>query len=143
MRTPLVVAALTVLALAGCSSPAPVQRQPGTLPVGTAEFTVNDADAGTSNLVSCGTQGALTTIDTGDDQSGVTALVSTADGPTAETVTIRNVGGFTGSYNAELGGDAEVTVTGRTYVIRGTADGFATDNPSFRSNGAFTVKVSC
>jgi len=51
--------------------------------------------------------------------------------------------GFTGSYNAGLGGDAEVTMTGRTYDITGTADGFDTENPSFRTSGEFSIKVAC
>ena len=32
---------------------------------------------------------------------------------------------------------------GRTYDITGTADGFLTDKPSFRTNGTFAIKVSC
>ena len=34
-------------------------------------------------------------------------------------------------------------MTGRTYDISGTADGFETDNPSFRKPGTFSLKVSC
>jgi ipoprotein LpqH len=34
-------------------------------------------------------------------------------------------------------------MTGRTYDISGTADGFDTDRPSFRASGSFAVKVSC
>ena len=34
-------------------------------------------------------------------------------------------------------------MTGRTYAITGNAQGFATDNPSFRANGTFTIKVAC
>jgi ipoprotein LpqH len=143
MRIVLTVAALTAIAVAGCSSPPPAKPQPGTLVVGTAQVTVNDADAGTTHAVQCTAAGSLTTITTGDDQSGVTAMVSNEDGLTAESVSIRNVGGFTGSYNAGLGGEANVTMTGRTYAITGTADGFATDKPSFRANGTFAIKVSC
>jgi ipoprotein LpqH len=139
----LAVACATAIAVAGCSSPPPAKPQPGTLVVGTAQVTVNDADAGTTHAVQCSAAGSLTTITTGDDQSGVTALVSNEDGLTAESVSIRNVGGFTGSYNAGLGGEANVTMTGRTYAIAGTADGFATDNPSFRANGTFAIKAAC
>jgi hypothetical protein len=139
----LAIAGATAIAVAGCSSPPPAKPQPGTLVVGTAQVTVNDADAGTTHAVQCSAAGSLTTITTGDDQSGVTAMVSNEDGLTAESVSIRNVGGFTGSYNAGLGGEANVTMTGRTYAITGTADGFATDKPSFRANGTFAIKVSC
>jgi ipoprotein LpqH len=34
-------------------------------------------------------------------------------------------------------------MTGRTYEITGTADGFNTDNPGFRASGTFAIKVSC
>ena len=70
-------------------------------------------------------------------------MVSNKTGLVAESVSINNVGGFTGSYNAGLGGTAKVTMTGRTYDISGTADGFLTDNPSFRAKGTFAIKVSC
>jgi lipoprotein LpqH len=144
MRIALTVAALVAtVAVAGCSSPPPVKREPGTLVVGTAAVTVNDVDAGSTDSVACTTAGALTTITTGDAASGVTALVSNKDELTAESVSINNLGGFTGSYNAGLGGEATVTMTGRTYDITGTADGFATDNPSFRTNGTFAIKVAC
>jgi hypothetical protein len=93
--------------------------------------------------VDCTVAGPLTTITTDDAQIGVTALVSNEGELTAESVSIRNLGGFTGSYNAGLGGEATVTMTGRTYAITGTATGFATDQPSFRTNGTFTIKVAC
>jgi lipoprotein LpqH len=144
MRIVSTAAALAVLAaVAGCSSPPPAKPQPGTLVIGTAAVTVNDANAGSTDAVTCSAAGPLTTITTGDGESGVTALVSNKDELTAESVSIRNLGGFTGSYNAGLGGEATVTMTGRTYDITGTADGFATDNPSFRTNGTFAIKVAC
>jgi len=34
-------------------------------------------------------------------------------------------------------------MTDRTYDISGTADGFNTDNPSFRTSGTFAIKVAC
>lgn len=144
MRMLLTVAAVTIAFVAGCSSsPPPEKPQPGTMVIGTAQVTVNDADAGTTDAVQCSVAGPLTTITTGDDQSGVTALVSNADDLTAQSVAIRNLGGFTGSYNAGLGGEAKVTQTGRTFDIEGTADGFQTDQPSFRTGGTFAIKVAC
>jgi ipoprotein LpqH len=140
---PLLAAFAIACAAAACSSPPAAKPQPGTLAVGTAQVTVNDANAGTTDAVQCTAAGSLTTITTGDDQSGVTALVSNKDELTAESISIHNLGGFTGSYDAGLGGTANVTMTGRTYAITGTADGFATDQPSFRKNGTFTIKVAC
>jgi hypothetical protein len=136
--------AASALAVAGCSSEPPAyEPAPGTLVAGTAQVTVNGQDAGTTEAVQCSATGPLTTITTGDQQSGVTAMVSNQDELVAESVGIRNLGGFTGSYNDGLGGTAEVTMTGRTYHITGTADGFETASPSFRTSGTFAVVVSC
>jgi hypothetical protein len=139
-----VATVVVALAVAACSSSPPADdRQPGTLAIGTAKVTVDGADAGMTDAVSCTTTGPLTTITTGDDQSGSVSIVSNADALTAQTVSINNLGGFTGSYNAGLGGAAAVTMRGRTYTIEGTADGFRTDDPSFRSDGSFTITVAC
>jgi ipoprotein LpqH len=116
---------------------------PGTLVAGTAQATVNGQNIGTTEAVQCTPAGSLTTVITGDQASGVSALISNKDELTAEAVGINNVGGFTGSYNAGLGGTAKVTMTGRTYDITGTADGFDTANPSFRTSGTFAIKVAC
>ncbi len=125
--------AAATLAVSGCSSgPPDYVPAPGTLRAGTAQLTVNG-----QNL------GALTTIRTGDQASGITALISNKAELTTEAVDINDVGGFTGSYNAGLGGTATVTMTGRTYHIAGSAEGFATANPSFRTSGTFAIKVSC
>jgi len=132
------------LAVAGCSSgPPDYQPAPGALVAGTAQVTVNGQNIGTTEAVQCTPAGSLTTIITGDQTSGITTLVSNKDELTAEAVSINNVGGFTGSYNAGLGGTAKVTMTGRTYDISGTADGLDTANPSFRTSGTFAIKVAC
>jgi hypothetical protein len=139
-----VAAGAATLAIAGCSSgPPDYQPAPGSLVAGTAQVTVNGQNIGTTQAVDCTAAGSLTTITTGDQASGVTTLVSNKDELTAEAVSINNVGGFTGSYNAGLGGTAKVTMTDRTYDITGTADGFDTANPSFRKSGTFAIKVAC
>jgi hypothetical protein len=140
------MALATVAAAAGmaaCSSPPPAQTEPGAMSTGTATVTVDGAEAGTTDAVSCTTAGPLTTISTGDEQSGSVSVVSNENALSAQTVSITDLGGFTGSYNAGLGGEATVTMTGRTYTISGTADGFRTDNPSFRADGSFTITVAC
>jgi lipoprotein LpqH len=132
------------LAVAGCSSGPPDYKPgPGTLVAGTAQVTVNGQNLGTTEAVQCTPAGSLTTITTGDQASGVTALISNKDELAADAVSLNNVGGFTGSYNRGLGEDAKVTMTGRTYDISGAAVGFATANPSFRTTGTFAIKVAC
>ncbi len=110
---------------------------------GTAQVTVNGNDLGQFHTVQCSPAGDVLTISTGNDQPGTTAVVSSADGLTAKSVAISDLGGFTGSFNEGLAGDATVSLNGATYTITGTADGFATDNPSFRTNGTFTIKAAC
>jgi ipoprotein LpqH len=139
-----VVALLLAVGAVGCSSGSDqADPQPGTLPAGTANITVNGNDLGQFESVQCVPAGYLTTITTGDETAGTTAVVAGGDELSAQLVSINNLGGFTGSFNQNLGGEAKVTMTGPTYTITGNADGFQTDNPSFRTNGTFTIKVSC
>jgi lipoprotein LpqH len=110
-----VAATLVVGTIAGCSSgPPPAKPQPGELVAGTAHVSINGKDTGTTEAVQCVPAGTLTTITTGDNASGVTAMVSNNAGLVAESVSINNLGGFTGSYNADLGGTATVTMIGAT-----------------------------
>jgi ipoprotein LpqH len=137
-------AVLILGGLAGCSSSAPTPPpQAGTVPEGTAQVTINNTDLGMTETVTCSTAGALTTITTGDAAAGTTSVIDNADALTAKSVSIHNLGGFTGSYWENLGGEAKLHMTGRTYLIKGTAAGFNTENPSARSTGTFTIRVSC
>jgi ipoprotein LpqH len=136
-------ALLVVGAVAGCSSPAPAPPPRGTLPAGTAEVSIKGAATGRTNTVACTVVGPLTTIRTGDDSAGTTSVVDNAHGLTVQSAEISNLGGFTGSYWADLGGTAKVQMTGRTIVMNGTATGFDTGNPSFRTTGEFSIKVAC
>lgn len=134
-----------VAACAACSSePKAAPLPEGVLAAGTAQITVDGRDGGTTHEVQCSSMGFQTAITTGNRTSGTTALVSRGDELTAESVGIRDLAGFTGSYNAGLGEPAaEVTMTGPTFVISGTATGFRTDAASFTADGTFTLRVSC
>lgn len=138
-------AGLAVLATAGCSSSPPPEYQPppGALVAGTAQVAINGRDTGTTETVECTPAGSLMTMTTGDASSGVSVLVDSQDELTVRDVGIRDLGGFTGSFNDGLGGEAEVTMIDRTYQVTGTADGFDTDNPSFRSKATFEIKIAC
>lgn len=143
--SPVRVGAILLVAgsVAACSSPPESNRPPGSLVAGTAEVIVNDQNLGKVDAVNCTPAGDTMTIITGDQNSGTTTLVSNADKQSVKAVTIRNLGGFTGSYTEDLAGNATVTMTGGTYAITGNADGFKTDAPSYRANGTFTIKVAC
>jgi hypothetical protein len=144
------IAALALIAAAAatcaaCSSePTAAPLPEGVLPAGTAQISIDGRDGGTTHEVQCSSMGFQTAITTGNDTSGVTALVSGGDQLTAESVGIRDLAGFTGNYSAGLGEPAaEVTMAGPTYVITGTATGFRTDAASFTTDGKFTIKVAC
>lgn len=132
-------------ACAACSSePTAAPVPEGGLAAGTAHITVDGRDGGTTHQVQCVSRGFSTDITTGDDDSGVSALVSAGDALNAQSVSIRNIAGFTGNYNAGLGEpDAEVSMVGPTFVISGTATGFRTDAASFTTDGKFTLRVAC
>ena len=83
------------------------------LPGGTAIVSINGQDAGTERKVSCVTFGTVTSVNTGNEQAGFAAAVSSDGGIVLQTVSIRNLGGFTGSYNKGLGEPAHVTMIDR------------------------------
>jgi len=83
------------------------------------------------------------TITAGDNASGMTAVVDLASMPTVKSVSIHNLGGFTGSYWQDLGSPAQVSTGTKTYEITGSADGFDIDTPSFRKTETFAIKVAC
>jgi hypothetical protein len=128
---------------AACSSSPSAAPPSGALAAGTARVTINGRDLPATTSVKCLPVGTLTTITTGDTAAGVTALVSNETGLTAKSVSINNLGGFTGSYMKGFDDKADVSMTGQTYMIRGTADGFDTDNPSVRTTGTFAIRVAC
>ena len=128
--------------IAACS-PSLSATPPGTLPGGTAEVTINNQVLPTIHAVTCRPAGSLTTITAGDSAAGAEAFVSSENSLTAQAVNITDLGGFTGSYTHGLEGKADVTMNGYTYTIRGSAEGFATHNPSLRAAGTFTIKVAC
>jgi ipoprotein LpqH len=102
---------VTAVVLAGCSSQPPeYQPPPGALVAGTAQVTVNGQDTGTTDAVQCDSAGTLMIINTGDrfdpQASGISAMVASEDELVVREVGIRNLGGFTGSYNDGLGGEA-------------------------------------
>ncbi len=106
-------------------------------------MTINDQVLPETHAVICIPAGSLTTITIGDTSTGTQAFVSNEKALTAKAVNINDLGGFTGSFNQDLQGKAEVTISGYTYTIRGSAKGFDTNNPSLNAVGTFTIKVAC
>jgi ipoprotein LpqH len=137
---------MLVAGIAGCSSQQTTPQPPGSLPPLTAHVTINGKDAGTTHTLNCSQVDRYMTIATGNKDGGATAVVQSIDSGSkisAQSVQIRNLGGFTGSFWTGLVGDANATITGTTYTITGTADGFNSDAPDKRVTGTFQIKAAC
>ncbi len=129
--------------LAGCSDLPPDAPGPaGSLPAGTAEISLAGAGLGQTHDVSCSSTGSVTTINTGDENEGITSSVDSSDELTVQYAEMRDVNGFNGSYWADLGSEAEVEMTESTFLITGTATGFDDSNRSARVSKTFSIRVA-
>jgi len=142
-RSVYAMAAVLAVGLAGCSSPEPPVRPAGALAPGTAEIALDGALTETTHDVKCTSDGTVTTLTTGNEESGTTTAVDTLAEPVVRSAELHNVDGFTGSYWEQLGPAGEVEITGATFLIKGTATGFTQDNPSARVSSEFSIKVAC
>ncbi len=134
----------TVAGIAGCSSaPANSPQPPGSLPPATAQVTVNGQSAGTTRAVQCTQDGWTHTIKTGDEKSGITAVIDTGGAVDARSVVITNVSDFTGSVWENKIGKAEATIVGTTFRVNGTAQGSTKANPNQQTTASFEVKANC
>jgi len=104
---------------------------------------INDRALPETFAVACMPMGSLTKITTGNTAAGVTALVSNKTALTAESVSINDLGGLTGTYLAGLAGKAAITLQDQTYTIHGWVEGFDTENPGQRATGKFTIQAAC
>jgi ipoprotein LpqH len=138
-----VAAMLLIGVTAGCSSDQAAPARPGVLPPGTAVLTVDGKDVGTTYSVRCESIDWMTRIHTEVQAAGVSAMVSNANKLKAEFVRLQDLGGFTGSYERELQGEAAVTMTGPTYHISGAALGFNHAQPTRLKAETFSIVVSC
>ena len=134
---------LVAVAAAACSSPPPAPLPRGALVTGTAEVTIDDQALHATRDVACQTNTSLTSITIGKAPETVTIMIDNSTAPTARSVAIDNVGGFTGSYWQNLQGSANTSMVDQTYKITGTANGFHTDNPSARTTANFTINAAC
>jgi ipoprotein LpqH len=130
-------------ALTGCGSSSPAAIPAEQLPPGTAHLRVNGQDVAVQHHIRCHSEQFYTTVEVGDDSAGLAAVVRNASAPAVESVQIRNVAGFTGSFWTGLGGEATVTINGPVLTVRGTADGFKADEPSRRVTGTFDLTAAC
>jgi hypothetical protein len=136
------IAAATAVALAvaglGACSP-----RPQTQISSTASVTVNGNDA-KINVVKCNQLEWYRTIDIGGDVAGAKVVIDGRTQPlTTMSVRIQNLGGFTGMYSKDDGGDADMSFSGEKFTITGTANGFKTDKPGEPASAAFKIVATC
>jgi Mycobacterium 19 kDa lipoprotein antigen len=130
-------AALTVAVLGACSPP------PQTSISSTASVTVNGNDA-KINVVKCVQLEWYRTIDIGGDYSGATVVIDEHAQPlVAQSVRIQNLGGFTGMYSKDDGGDVSMSLSADKFTITGTANGFKTDKPGEPAAADFKIIATC
>ncbi|MEB4207944.1 lipoprotein LpqH [Mycobacterium sp. 94-17] len=131
------VAVLGVFVVGACSSRAPTHI------ASTASVTVNGVDRN-FHVVKCGQLEWTRTIDIGGDFAGAKLVVDESAQPAiAQSVHIRNLGGFSGMYSRGGDGSADMSVTGDKFTISGTAHGYKTDSSHDPATATFKVVVTC
>jgi ipoprotein LpqH len=139
-----VITAVSAAVVGGCSSSPPSSQQPpGSLPPNTAHVTVNGVDAGNMTNLECRQTVKLYSIKTGNADAGLSATIEFGDKITAQSVEIRNLAGFSGSYWAGTVGKGEATMLGNTYKITGTAVGSTTEKPNAEISVPYEIKANC
>jgi ipoprotein LpqH len=139
MRRPIfaAVTAFAAGALGACTSP------PQTPLASTASVTVNGIVT-KFEVVKCTQVQWYRTIHIGGDLAGATVVVDgRADRPTAESVRLQSVAGFTGMYSQGAGDAANTRFDGSTYLVTGTANGATTANPTEPASADFKVSAKC
>ena len=134
--------ALVLCALTACSNANPPPATDDLVP-GTLDVAVDGRPVDSPDGVKCERISSYTTLTSGDDGSTVRVLLDSAPEMRPVSVQLVDVGGFTGSYLADLQGDAQAHLDGSTFVVTGQADGFFADRPSGRATGEFAISFAC
>ena len=128
---------LLAVGLAGCSSP------PSALGSRDARVIINGKATNALQPVSCTQTGRSWTIETPDEEPGFTATFALGDEVTAQTVAIRNLGNFTGTYWEDNLGKAQAKVNQGRFNVSGEAEGFFADKPNHRVTATFDITTDC
>ncbi len=128
---------LVAVGLAGCSSP------PAALGTHDARVIINGKATNALQPVTCSQTGRSWTIETLDKEPGFTATIALGDEVTAETVDIRNLGNFTGTYWDDNLGKAQAKVGQGKFNVSGEAEGAFADKPNHRVTATFDITTDC
>lgn len=125
--------------LLGCS----IDDRESLLGKHTAQVRINGSDVG-DLPISCSQVQWRWTIETLRDTPGFTVQLSTeGKSVTPESVKLRNLGGFTGSFWENLDLRAEAGIADSTFTVTGTATGFYADNPTETATADFMIRTDC
>jgi ipoprotein LpqH len=109
---------------------------------GTVKVSIDGQDQNVSGSVACAEMGGNVNIAVGQGTTGLAAVVSSGDSPTATSVALGNVNGVTLAVGPGAG-DAKVEKDGKTYKISGNATGIDMANPMAPVTKPFTFEVTC
>jgi hypothetical protein len=136
-RIVVVLGAVSVAALAACSSSQPA------LGTRTAQVTVN-GERTAKMPVECSQAGWTWLIsDFGEETPGFSASVSTGEKVAAHSVEIRDLEGFTGAFWEGTVGDGKATIDNSTITITGTAKGSFAENPTAAAEATYEIETTC
>lgn len=131
------VALLVAAGVAGCSSP------PAALANHDAKVIINGEATKALQPVTCLQNGQSWTIETLDKEPGFTATLQLGDPVTAQTVDIRNLGNFTGTYWNDNLGKATAKVNQGKFTVSGEAEGAFADKPNQSTTATFDISTNC
>ena len=139
MKRRITAAAVFLLAagVAGCSSP------PGALNTRDARVIINGKATNALQPVSCSQTGQSWTIETTDKEPGFTATIQLGNEVTAQSVHIRNLGNFTGTFWDDNLGKAQAKVSQGQFNVSGEAEGFLADKPNHPVTATFDITTDC
>lgn len=136
-RFPVAAVLLVTVGVAGCSSP------PAALGNHDAKVIIDGKATNAPQPVTCSQTGDAWTIQTLDKEPGFTATIRLGNTVTAQTVDIRNLGNFTGTYwNGNLG-KAQARVNQGKFNVSGEAKGAFADKPNQSTTATFDITTSC
>lgn len=122
--------------VAGCASP------PDLLSKHTVQVTIDG-----KNLdplpVSCTQIQRQWQIETQKQSPGLDAFVGTDGKVTAQLVTFRDIGGFSGTFSRDLLGEAQASFDNGKFRISGTAMGAFADGSTDQKPHAYTIDTGC
>jgi hypothetical protein len=136
-RSSAVAALVVAVGLAGCANP------PNALGTSDARVLINGKATNALQPITCTQTGTNWTIQTLEQEPGFTATLRLGDTVTPETVTIRNLGDFTGTFWADNLGKAQARVSQDSFNVSGEAQGSFADNPNQTTTATFDISADC